>query len=173
MNLLPPAIIRRRRYYSLCLQLAAIQAVIFLLLILSVAVFDLTIRTREAQTIEFDMHLQDERFIESEIAAAALRYHYTREAAQQEITDWLELPFFDIQRLDMIKETLPQGVSLLQLDLEEEGAAMTFLAENLSLSDTHREALIDTGLVSRVRLISATAAYDGSVQYVLALRWQD
>ena len=173
MNLLPPTIIRRRQYYTLCLQMAAVQAVIFLLFILSVWFFDFTIRSREIQAMEFDMKLQDERFIESEAVAMALREYHIRGTAQQEIAVWLELPHFDMDKLDMVKETLPAGVVLLQMDMDEDEATLTLWSENLSLSDIHRDAWLATGLVSRVRLVSATVTEDGAVQYTLTLRWKN
>lgn len=172
MNLLPPSIMRHRRFYALCIRLAAIQAVIFLVLILSVEGFDLTLRLREAQIIKLDLEMQGEQFVESEAVAFALREHNAREAAQQDAVDWLELPFFNIERLDMMKETLPRGVRLVQIDIDEIGATLTLEAENLSLADIHRETWISTGLVSRVQLTSASAR-EGMVWYVLALRWTD
>ena len=172
MNLLPPNLMRYRRLCAVCIRLAAIQAVIFLLLILSVAGFDLTIRLRETQIAELDLLMQSEKFAGSEAVAIALREHYAREAAQQDAVAWLELPFFNMERLDMIKETLPSGVRLIQIDMDEIGATLTLKAENLSLADIHRETWISTGLVSRVQLISATAQ-EGMVRYVLALRWID
>ena len=172
MNLIPPKIMRNRQLYALCIRLAAIQAVIFLLLILSVVGFDLTLRLRDARIAQLDLEMQGEQFAESEAVAVALREHNAREAAQQDAVDWLELPFFNIERLDMMKETLPRGVNLVQIDIDETGATLTLEAENLSLADIHRETWISTGLVSRVQLISATAQ-EGMVRYVLALRWID
>lgn len=172
MNLLPPNIMRHRRIYALCIRLAAIQAVIFLLIILSVMGFDITLRLREAQIAALDLEMQGDHFVKSEAVAIALREHNARETAQQDAVAWLELPFFNMERLDMMKETLPEGVRLIQIDIDEAGATLTLEAENLSLADIHRETWISTGLVSRVQLTSATAQ-EGMVRYVLALRWTD
>ena len=171
MNLLPPKIMRRRQIYSECKKLAAIQAVIFLLFILSVASIDRVIVLREGHIAEMNMKLEDERFAESEAIAQAIRNHYAREAAQQAAAAWLELPVFNTERLNMMRETLPHGVSLLNIDINEHGALLTSETMNLSLSDIHRDAWLATGLVSRVQLASAVVTEEKRVRYILALHW--
>ena len=171
MNLLPPDIIRQRKLYTHCIRLAVIQAVIFLLLILSVWALTLTIGLRETYAIALSMQLQDERFVKSEALVLALREHSAIEAAQQTITDWLALPVFNAERLEMIQETLPAGVQLFNVDIDSHEATLTFYTEDLSLVDLHRDAWISTGLASRVQLVSASVADGGRVQYILSLHW--
>jgi len=173
MNLLPLDIIKRKQTQSLIIRLAAVQAVIFLLFILFVWSLHLTIGFREQRIAQLDAKLQDERFINSEAIAQALQDRNAQNLAQQEAVQWFELPTFYIERFEMIKETLPPGVRLIHADLDEEGATLSFITNNLSLADIHREAWSDTGLVSRVQLISAvsSAEMQGDIRYVLGLRW--
>ena len=173
MNLLPSDILRKRKLYAELKRLAAVQAVIFLLLILLVWALYLTIRTRETRAEEINIHLQNSRFAESEALARALRDHHARKAAEQSSAYWLELSAFNTKRLDMMYETLPLGVSLIYIDVNERGAVLTGHTEDLSLADIHREAWMSTNLVYRVQLSSATVTETGTVKYVLTLHWTD
>jgi len=153
--------------------MAAIQAVIFLLLILLVWAFDITIRWRETQAVNLTTQLSDGRFTNSEAAAALLREHHARDIAQNELSLWLALPVFNMERIDMVKETMPTGVALMLMDMDEHGATLTFQTTNLSLVDIHREAWLASGMVDRVQLVSAVSAEAGKIQYILNLHWQD
>jgi len=153
--------------------MAAIQAVIFLILVLLVWVFDLTIGLRDIRAAGLDMRLSDERFVSSEAAAASLREYHAGRIAQDEMVSWLELPMFNVKRLDMVKETMPPGVELIQLDIDELGAVLTFQTANLSLVDIHREAWLSTGLVSRVQLASASSVEEERIRYILNLHWNN
>ena len=171
MNLLPPQIINRRRLYKECKILAAVQAVIFLSFVLSVFAFDYFILFRDHRINEINIMLEDERFAESEAVAHAIRDHHSWEAAQQATVAWLELPTFNTKRLQMMLETLPQGVSLLNIEVNENGALLTSETFNMSLSDIHRDAWYNTGLVSRVQLSSVVVTDEGALRYILALHW--
>ena len=173
MNLLPRKLIQRRQIHTEIKRLAAIQAVIFLLIILLVGVFELFIELRNTQIEEIAIHITDEKFAKSEAIAQEIRNFHTRIANEQVAIEWLELPIFDINRLDMILETLPQGVTLLRIDIDEQRGIVTALTDDLSLSDNHRYAWMSTGLVSRTQLISAIAVEERMIQYVLALHWVD
>lgn len=171
MKLFPQEILRSRQRYNIGIKLAALQAVIFLFLMLFVAAVDASIRHRENQSMYLNMQLQDIRFLESEEVALLLREYRANEVSQAQVAYWLELPHFNTDRLNMVQETLPFGVQLLSVDIDEGGAFLTVQARNLSLADIHREAWISTGLVDRVQLDSATSNTDGTVQYRLSLRW--
>jgi len=171
MKLLPSEIMRTRQRYNIGIKLAALQAVIFLFLVLFVMVIDFSIRSHESQSTYLSMQLQDVRFIESEALVAILREYNANENAQAEIAQWLDLPLFNTDRLDMIEETLPSGVQLFSIDKNERGASLTLQTRNLSLVDIHREALMSTGLISWVQLDSATSGIGGIIQYSLSLNW--
>ena len=171
VKLFPQEILRSRQRYNIGIKLAALQAVIFLFLMLFVAAVDASIRHRENQSMYLNMQLQDIRFLESEEVALLLREYRANEVSQAQVAYWLELPHFNTDRLNMVQETLPFGVQLLSVDIDEGGAFLTVQARNLSLADIHREAWISTGLVDRVQLDSATSNTDGTVQYRLSLRW--
>lgn len=173
MNLLPPDIMRKRQRNALLKRLAAIQAVIFLLLILSVYLLHLTISAREARLDEISLLLEDERFVESEAIARALRDHHTQQAEGLAAADRLDLRPFNMERLQMMQETLPPGVSLTRIEMDQWGAILTNYSPNLSLSDIHRDAWMSTDLVSRAQLASVTVAEGDMTRYVLALHWDD
>ena len=171
MNLLPPEIINRRKFYAQCKKLAAIQAVIFLSFVLIVLGLELIIELADARYAELNMLMADDRFVESERVAQVLREHRAQGVAQQAAATWLELPVFNIKRLEMVKETLPQGVELLHMEMDEFGAILTNYTINLSLADIHRDAWMATGLVSHVQLTSASTREDERIRYVLSIRW--
>lgn len=171
MNLLPVKIVRRRQLLALAIRLAAIQAVIFLLIILAVWLFDFTIGIRAAFITELDRQISAERFLQSEAAAQALRDFHLHRTAELDLAHWLELPTFESERLSKVKAALPEGVWLLHVNLDEGGAALTLLTRNLSLADIHREAWISSGLVEFAQMTSAVAVEDAMVRYVLTLRW--
>jgi len=170
MNLLPSNILHRRKIYAYCSRLAAVQAVIFLLFVLTVWAFNFVIELREARAARISLQIQDERFVKSEEVVQALRNHSAGQAMQEALR--LQLPIFDTKRLDMIKDTLPMGTWLTQVDMDEAGAVLTLLTEDLSLIDIHRDAWIATGLASQVQLASIVSAGGGEMQYILTLRWK-
>lgn len=171
MNLLPPDIMRRRKLYNGLKKMAAVQAVIFLLSVLLVQVTDLTIRLREVQTVNLEMEIQSERFVKSEAVIQEIREYHVLGAAQYDAVIWLNVPAFNTNRLDMIEATLPMGVRLINIELERSGATISAETENLSLADIHRDEWAATGLVSRAHLTYANVAIDGTVRYILSLRW--
>ena len=171
MNLLPVKINRRKQLLSLGIRLAVIQAVILSLIVLTVWLIDSTIGMRAAYITELDKQISAERFVQPEAAAQALRDFHLYQANEMELIYWLELPFFNVKRLSMLKQTLPEGVSLLQATLDEGGAVLTLLTENISLADVHREAWIYTGLVETAQMTSMIGLGDGMLRYVLTLRW--
>ena len=171
MNLLPPKIQKRRKLYTSLKRMAAIQAVIFLSIMLLVTIFDYFISIRIAQASNLRLSLQDERFAQSQAVVQAIQDHHARQAAEAQIADMLGLTTFSTKKLDILQETIPTGVSLLNIDIDTNGAVLTGYTQNLSLSDIHRQALQDTGLVTEVRLTSAIVTYTGGIRYVISLRW--
>ena len=171
MNLLPSKIKHRRQIQAECKRLTAVQAVIFLLFVLSVAGLDFIITYREDLFYATGLQMQDERFIRSEAVARVIQDRNLRISEQQAVADWLGLPAFDIARLNMLKETMPTGITMIHADIDEHGAQLTFYTKNLSLADIHRVAWMATGLVDRVSLASTVVTDGGGVQYVLALWW--
>ena len=173
MNLLPQKIMYKRQRNKLFCKIAAIQAVIFFFTILIVATLEVSIVLLERRISGLDLEIHHERFIESEAAAAAIRNHIARDAAQLEAAAWLELTEFCTKRLDILKETLPLGVELVSADMDNRTASITALTPSLSLSDIHREELMLTGLVYQVQLTSAVLVDGGQMQYRLAVRWKE
>ena len=173
MNLLPLEVKRKRQRSALFIKLAAAQAVILLLLVMIVLGFDVAIRIMEGREVELAAQVADERFAESEEEMRRLREREGQEAAQQEAARWLELPEFEVKRLEALEETLPTGVLLHSADIDEEGAQLTLLTRNLSLADIHRYAWEATELVYRVQMVSAVSTEDGFVRYILAISWHE
>ena len=172
MNLLPAEILYRRQIYAECRKFAAVQVAIFLLMVIAVFIFDYIIAQSASRTAVASSYLYNERFTESEAIARKIQNHNERMAAQRTIETQLNLSVFDIRRLQIITETLPVGVFLLDIDINEYNAVLTVETTNLALSDTHREALTDTGLVSGVKLASVIITEDGTAQYTLMLLWK-
>ena len=173
MNLLPPDILRRRRIFTLIIRLTAVQAVIFLSFVLFVLIFDFTLRIYSDRVQYISTQFSDERFTESEAVTQEIREIYANKDRQAEVAYWLEFSFFDSNRLDKIRETLPPGVYLLQADIDEGGALLTVKTLNLSLADIHRDTWVDTGLVSWAQLSYVSGMGDGVMRYVLNIRWAD
>ena len=173
MNLLPQEIMYKRQRNKLFYKIAAVQAVIFLLVILIVGVLEFSIVLRERKISSLRLEIQHERFTESEAAAAAIRNLHARDAAQLEAAVWLELREFCIMRLDVLKETLPSEVRLVNADMDDYGVFITAQTYCLSLSDIHREKLMLTGLVYQAQMTSATLVEGGQMRYVLVVRWKE
>ena len=171
MNLLPPEIIKKRQCNRLYIKMAAIQAVIFLSLILLVWCLDVLIVKRDTQIVELGIKLQDARFAESENLAQAVRENIIGEFNRENILDEIDLPYFNVNRVKELTNTLPVGVRLIYFDTDAEAAVLTAQTSNLSLADVHRDAWIATGLVEQVRLASANSLEGGVIQYVLNIVW--
>jgi len=172
MNFLPQTILERRKKIRLFVVLTAVQAVIFLCFILVVWKTSMTISHMEEHLSELNVRLYSDDFTDSEQIAAFLQIHIEREALQQEARYILQLPIFDIQRIDMITTTLPDGVQLLFFTVTETGATISARTSDLRRADFHRHALLDSGLVSTVQLDEAISHEGGFVRYTLTLRWQ-
>ena len=171
MNLLPPKILHKRQQISLYKKMAAIQAVIFLLLILLVTILGLAERTQEAQILELNEKVRDSRFQQSEALARSIQEDLNLSGSSS--IDNLNLANFDITRINKLDETLPRGVQLIQFDTDAETAILTAQTNNLSLADTHRDAWLATELVYQIRLVSAVYFEDGVIQYVLSIIWDN
>ena len=171
VNLLPESIIHRRRIYAQCIRLLTVQSIIVFILLLLIFMIDVAINWRYAEINVLNAKIQEERFISSDLTAEAISEHHAKESDQLAKAALLALPVFNVMRLYTIKESLPIGVELLQVDMNENGATMELKAQNLSLADVHGEGWIYTGLVYSAQLTSAYVARDGSVRYTLTLHW--
>ena len=169
--LFPSAIINKRRRNALFLKLAALQAVILLLIILAVLYTDLTISRNESRLLELSYQQQSQTYNPAEEAARILREFEAQANIQQQAAFLLELPQFNIYRLELLWETIPTGVQLYSAEFDEAGALLTLITNNLSLADIHRYNWENTGLVARAQLISVSSAEDALLRYNLALNW--
>jgi len=173
LNLLPPQVLRRRHINRLVAQITALQAVIFLLAVLSVWYLAVAIGTKEAQAEALAWQLQNERFAMTEATIMALRAHQAQTATREEAFDWVAFPAFDARRFALLAETLPPDVDLIRVDMNPAGAVLTGHTQDLRLADFHRAAWAASGLVESAWLASVARQDDGQLQYDLVLRWYE
>jgi len=171
MNLLPPEILQKRQLTSLYIKMAAIQAVIFLLIVLIVAGLSLAIRVKEAQVSDINMKLQEPRFERSEYLVRLIHVNYSDSIVN--VNEILRLPDFNITWADRLDYTLPTGVQLMQFETDFERATLIAQTRNISLADIHREAWLATGLVHQISMASAIYLDGGVIQYVLDIVWSN
>ena len=171
MNLLPAHILHRRQIYAECKKLAALQLVIILLIVLAVYTLDYIIALHVSRAAAALPYINSERFTESEAIARDIQNHNARTTAQHITAAELGLSVFDTKRLDAVAQTLPDGVYLRSVDINEYGAILTAETKNIALSDKHRAALMDTGLISEIQLASVIITEDNTAVYTFALLW--
>ncbi|MCL2016914.1 MAG: hypothetical protein FWG68_11780 [Defluviitaleaceae bacterium] len=172
MNLLPAKIVRTRQLSRQLSKLAVVQAGILLLFGAVLLVFSVAESGQQVHAQTIAQQMQDDRFSQSEAMSTVLQEHHARGHYEQSISQHLNLPAFDVDKLYKMTETLPTGVILLNVNVDENGATLNLQTTSLTLADLHRDNWLNTGLVERVQMTSATVTENAHVRYVLALAWR-
>jgi hypothetical protein len=166
MNFLPTDLAAKRRRVKQYKRMAVLEAAFSLIFAAVLFTLNFYIDAREAHTATLNDLIGEERYIESEKAAQSLRLSNQGE-------DKLIFPVFYAKRLEMLHETLPSLVTLIQADIDDDSALITAQTADLSLADAHRDAWVGTGLVSQVQLLSVDASEGNAIRYVISLTWKD
>ncbi|MCL1989151.1 MAG: hypothetical protein FWG64_14445 [Firmicutes bacterium] len=173
MNLLPTKIISTRTVSGQIKKLATVQIVIIGVFAMALLAITLTANFQQTQAQILGQQLQHDRFSHSEEMQQIVQDYQMQTHYEQSIASHLNLPVFNIDKLQMIQQTLPDGVILLNATVDDIGATLFLDTDNLALADVHRDAWVNTGLTSRVQMTSATLTEDSQIRYVLSVVWQN
>jgi hypothetical protein len=173
INLLPGEYAEIKRRFTLLLRLAAAAAAVLALTHAGTAVLDAMLEDAQRRADALEAQLADEKYAASDAYAEARRARAEREALRNIIEEEIGVSRFDVGRMALVDETLPEGARLLYADIGEEVAQFAVLAPDLRLADAHIAALLETGLAAEARLTAAERVDGTQTRYTLSVRWRD
>ena len=171
IDLQSPDKIKRRQAWRLAGQLVCLQLMLVMAVVGLLRVSDVRLQRREAEEADLAARVRDERFAVSEYVAEALGAALALVSERDRLLALLEIPDFDPARLARLADTAPPGVRKIHIAMDESGAQITALAEDLRRADDHLAAWLASGLVEEGHLVSAVRLPDGTTRYTLALVW--
>lgn len=169
LNLLPAWAVHKQQRRRLTIRLIAAEAVILLIVVLSVTGVVLSVNSSRERAAQLEARLADTRYTEPDQLAGAVKAAEGRRAARQAVNDALPGTAVDYAWLDVVNRAVPEGVTLAEIDIRGKQVTVTASADGWLEMERHRAALVKCGVFTYARFGAAARTDDGRLRYALSL----
>lgn len=169
LNLMPLWARQKQQKRRLWKWLGVVEAVIFLLAVLSTGFTYRAVGTAQSRLAWLDAQLRNEQYTEADQIAGALKDAEAEWAKRQARQATLPETLFGYAWLDAVNQSIPEGVSLMEIDRRDRRVTITATAAQVRQMEQHRAALAETDCFAWVRIGAASRIEDGRMQYTLSL----
>jgi hypothetical protein len=155
------------------IRLAAAQAVIILFLSALAGWFRWGAYRSHQQFAALSSEINHPSFAEADRVAEAIRSAEARLSENFSLESALPLPRFRYERLAQIQGAVPEGVTILLVEMDRTHAAVTAVSAGLAAMESYRDRLAESGLFTFARFGRVRRTENDAYQYVLSVGWDD
>jgi Tfp pilus assembly protein PilN len=167
MNLLPPWVVRKQTIRRWAFKLAGVQIVIAFIITAGFLLLAFSLGRAEQRSDALARNLLDTRYAEPDRVAALLAQAKSQSGQQAEFINSVNPSAFDYAWLAGINGALPGGAAITEIIIDGARITLSCAAADWLCAADYRNALLETGLFSRVRFGAFARTEGGGVRYEL------